>query len=74
MAVHLGAGAIHPNSENTVGGALMKAKYRAQGPLITCSPDQLRPPPRPAGMTIAHAPGEPVPWGLGEGAVPRLSH
>lgn len=52
----------------------MKAKYRVQGPLITCYPDQLRPPPRPAGMTRAHAPGEPVPWGLGEGAVPRLSH
>ena len=45
----------------------MKAKYRVQGPLITCYPDQLRPPPRPAGMTRAHAPGEPVPWGLGEG-------
>ena len=74
MAVHPGAGPIHHNSVNTVGRALMKAKYRGQGRLITYSPDQLRPPQRPAGMTRAHAPGEPVPRGLGEGAVPRLSH
>lgn len=68
MAIHPGAGAIHPNSVNTVGGALMKAKYRVQGPLITCYPDQLRPPPRPAGMSACS--GRASPLGAGGGGGP----